>query len=182
MKRSRSWTLAGRLLIFCSVTVFASGCSMIAEYSSEAQAEKQVLGGAEGVNKRVKYIEITLREMGYDPGKTDGILDADSRKAIKDFQKAHNLPANGYIDKETYSRLHVYSIEIEHKNEKSQLKIQRNKKIQTALRKAGFDPGPVNGIMSEKTKAAVTAFQRSKKLPADGLVGARTWEALKVYF
>lgn len=54
------------------------------------------------------------------------------------------------------------------------------KAIQNALRKLGFDPGPVDGIYGAKTAAAVAAFQASNGLVSDGEVGPQTATALKV--
>jgi uncharacterized protein (TIGR02594 family) len=46
--------------------------------------------------------------------------------------------------------------------------------IQEALSKAGFDPGPVDGIRGRRTIRAIKAFQAANGLVADGLVGAKT--------
>jgi N-acetylmuramoyl-L-alanine amidase len=50
--------------------------------------------------------------------------------------------------------------------------------LQRLLNNAGFDCGAADGIFGPKTKAAVIAFQRTKKLTIDGLVGPQTWTAL----
>jgi N-acetylmuramoyl-L-alanine amidase len=52
--------------------------------------------------------------------------------------------------------------------------------IQRALRAAGIDPGPVDGIYGSKTAAAVGAFQQIKGLVVDGEVGRITAAALDV--
>lgn len=52
--------------------------------------------------------------------------------------------------------------------------------LQTLLRNAGFDPGPIDGIFGTRTQAAVIAFQRSRGLVPDGIVGINTWTALGV--
>ncbi len=53
------------------------------------------------------------------------------------------------------------------------------KDVQQALARAGLDPGPVDGRMGKKTKAAIKEFQRSHHLRADGIVGEKTWSLLK---
>jgi len=53
--------------------------------------------------------------------------------------------------------------------------------IQTALKNAGFDPGPIDGKMGKKTKEAIKAFQKANGLQADGKVGSKTWELLSAY-
>ncbi|HAE91847.1 LysM peptidoglycan-binding domain-containing protein [Tissierella praeacuta] len=52
--------------------------------------------------------------------------------------------------------------------------------LQQLLRNAGFDPGPIDGIFGTRTQSAVIAFQRSRNLVPDGIVGRMTWTALGV--
>jgi len=52
------------------------------------------------------------------------------------------------------------------------------REIQQALKRAGYDPGPIDGKMGSQTKAAIKAFQRSHRLEPDGVVGRRTWARL----
>ncbi|SNS40535.1 LysM domain-containing protein [Anaerovirgula multivorans] len=54
------------------------------------------------------------------------------------------------------------------------------RRLQGLLRDAGFDPGPIDGIFGARTEAAVRAFQTSRGLTVDGIVGVRTWTALGV--
>src|ERR1700728_2233641 len=49
---------------------------------------------------------------------------------------------------------------------------------QQALATAGFNPGQVDGTFGLGTEVAVLAFQRSKGLAADGVVGPSTATAL----
>jgi len=56
------------------------------------------------------------------------------------------------------------------------------KQIQTALRNAGYNPGKVDGKMGKQTRDAIKAFQAANNLPADGVVGKKTWEILRKYF
>lgn len=53
------------------------------------------------------------------------------------------------------------------------------KKVQTALLRAGFDPGPADGVMGPATVTAVRRFQRASGLPQTGNVGTKTWNKLE---
>jgi uncharacterized protein (TIGR02594 family) len=46
--------------------------------------------------------------------------------------------------------------------------------IQKRLAELGFDPGPNDGIRGRRTIAAIKAFQKSKRLVADGIAGPKT--------
>ncbi|HTZ10788.1 MAG TPA: peptidoglycan-binding domain-containing protein, partial [Candidatus Margulisiibacteriota bacterium] len=55
-----------------------------------------------------KQIQIALQNAGYDPGNIDGRMGKQTRDAIKAFQKANNLPADGNVGKQTWSLLSPY--------------------------------------------------------------------------
>ena len=55
------------------------------------------------------------------------------------------------------------------------------KKIQLALKKAGFYNGPVDGKIGKNTKDAIKEFQKKNGLKSDGIVGKKTWAALSKY-
>lgn len=54
----------------------------------------------------------------------------------------------------------------------------RIKQVQTALKKVGFYKGDIDGKLGPQTKRAIKAFQKSKGLAPDGVIGVRTWEEL----
>lgn len=54
------------------------------------------------------------------------------------------------------------------------------KQLQERLQQLGFKPGIPDGDFGPATKAAVSAFQKSKGLITDGIVGERTWTALNL--
>jgi hypothetical protein len=54
------------------------------------------------------------------------------------------------------------------------------KQVQEALKKQGFDPGPINGLDEGRTQAALAQFQLSRNLPASGSMDEQTLKALGV--
>ena len=50
--------------------------------------------------------------------------------------------------------------------------------LQQLLMQAGFDPGTVDGVFGPGTESAVKAFQASRGLLVDGIVGRQTLAAL----
>ncbi len=53
--------------------------------------------------------------------------------------------------------------------------------VQAALKEAGFYNGAVDGKIGRQSIAAITAFQRSQGIKADGIVGRVTWQHLYPY-
>ncbi len=57
-------------------------------------------------------------------------------------------------------------------------KVLSPKKIQTALKTAGYYNGPVDGKIGAQTREAVKSFQKANGLNPDGVVGRKTASAL----
>ena len=54
-----------------------------------------------------------------------------------------------------------------------------DKQRQLLLAFLGYDPGPFDGLWGSRSRRACAAFQKDRGLPADGLGGERTDEALR---
>ena len=52
--------------------------------------------------------------------------------------------------------------------------------IQRALKSAGFNPGPLNGVLRAQTMKAVNQYQQANNLPVDGFLNLDTVKALGV--
>jgi peptidoglycan hydrolase-like protein with peptidoglycan-binding domain len=53
------------------------------------------------------------------------------------------------------------------------------KKLQRALKEAGYSPGAIDGDYGPSTQEAVKKFQTAQHLDADGVYGPKTEVALK---
>ncbi len=56
----------------------------------------------------VKQIQTALKNASYNPGNIDGKMGSQTIEAIKAFQSANNLPADGKVGKQTWGMLKEY--------------------------------------------------------------------------
>ena len=54
----------------------------------------------------------TLHEKGYYNGPIDGIIGPQTRNAIREYQKAEDLPINGELDAQTAAKLGVSPVTV----------------------------------------------------------------------
>jgi peptidoglycan hydrolase-like protein with peptidoglycan-binding domain len=54
---------------------------------------------------QVKEAQAGLAKAGYYKGEPNGVYDKKTRKAIRAYQKANNLPVNGHLNDELLSKL-----------------------------------------------------------------------------
>ncbi|HET7876721.1 MAG TPA: peptidoglycan-binding domain-containing protein [Methylomirabilota bacterium] len=52
---------------------------------------------------------------------------------------------------------------------------------QRALRELGYGPGPVDGVIGARTRAALTRYQQAQRLPTTGDLDAETMARLDIY-
>ena len=55
------------------------------------------------------------------------------------------------------------------------------KKIQQALKNAGYYQGDIDGKLGKQSRQAIRDFQKANNLKVDGKVGENTWAVLKEY-
>lgn len=105
--------------ILALTALFFYGCNFFADFQKEAKEEKKILGYVNGFNPRLKDIERTLKEERFSPGPVDGIMDKQTRKAIREFQKANKLQATSFIDAKTKAKLEGLSLQRAKKKQES---------------------------------------------------------------
>lgn len=106
---------------------------------------------------KVKHLQMNLNGLGYKCGNADGIYGAGVESAVRRFQAAYNLNADGIAGPNTLNKLNS---------------IVSN--VQTKLNKKGYSVGKIDGIFGTSTKNAVIKFQKSNRLTADGIPGKAT--------
>lgn len=155
------------------------GCDYIyGLLDKEGAEEKKLVGDVVPFesNPTVEEIQKLLKIYGYDPGKIDGMMGLRTRDAIVKFQKDNQLPETRKVDQETWGKLSYFKdIQLVVNNE---LNVRV---VQMALSNAGFNPGPIDGAMGEKTQQAIKEFQKANQLKVDGKIGYKTLSILATY-
>ena len=55
---------------------------------------------------QIKEVQQMLHDLGYKPGKVDGLMGKKTRRAIRDFQKSHKLKSDGLLTQYLFQELY----------------------------------------------------------------------------
>jgi len=127
----------------------------------------------------VTNIQRCLSKLGYYNGPVNGNFRSLTANAVKRFQQANGLPADGVVGYGTQTRLQ--SLCESNTNQgyvNGDLRIgstgSQVTMLQEDLQHLGYFNGRVTGYFGDETKQAVIRFQQANRILADGVVGART--------
>jgi carboxyl-terminal processing protease len=74
-------------------------------YFKAAPMSKKTTLKFDMTNEDVKNLQIMLEGLGLDPGRTDGYFSEKTAEAVRRFQEANGLPANGEVDVKTAEKI-----------------------------------------------------------------------------
>ncbi|UNU25360.1 peptidoglycan-binding domain-containing protein [Microcoleus vaginatus] len=147
-------------------------------------------------------LQAALKLLGFYTGTVDGIFSQSTARAVSQFQEAAGLPPDAIVGQDTWNRLfpptpsasenpiandpvNADNSEINPQVQSTNFPVLRRRMrgaavrdLQERLRAKGFLRVRADGVFGPETQAAVKAAQRQYQLPADGIVGRATWEAL----
>ncbi len=176
--------------LFVVFFLFFIGCNILPKSMQYQKEEERLIGSTEGYNPKIEEVQFVLKEAGYETGTTDGKVGKETRNAIKEFQESVGLKSTGFLDEATMGQIEQLKKAKEALTKKYKVTVREApqekafvsaKDIQTALKNAGFDPGPIDGKIGPKTRQTIREFQRAKGLTPDGVVGPKTWAELEPY-
>ena len=128
----------------------------------------------------VKKAQRVLSQKGFRTG-VDGIMGPRTQAAIRGFQKARDLEATGQLNRQTLVALGLQpSASAGSTDPEPQYSAQTIRSAQETLNNRGYKAGAVNGQMTQQTRDAVRAFQKSENLEVTGRLNAGTLGALGV--
>ena len=129
----------------------------------------------------VAAVQARLKTLGYYKSKVDGAWGNNTLAAVLSYQSAAGLTVDGVVGAGTCNKLGVTLSTAARSGGISKGKSADNvKKVQTALKNAGYYTSSVDGLWGKNTMCAVMAFQSDKGLTVDGTVGSSTERALGV--
>jgi peptidoglycan endopeptidase LytE len=120
----------------------------------------------------IKEIQTKLKEMGlFTEPQVTNYFGPKTEAAVKAFQEAAGLKADGIVGKQTYNKL------MSNYRPDSLIPGMMNenvKKLQKRLNSLGYYSGKQTGVYDQVTVKAVTDFQKLNGLSADGIAGLQT--------
>ncbi len=135
--------------------------------------------------RQVELLQRRLQELGYYRGRINGRFDRATEAALSDFQEDIGLSRTGRVDRSTRSALWQGNRQTAQTQPSEDLALRRGsrgpavRQLQSRLRSAGKNPGPINGIFGAETEFAVLRFQEQRNLPATGIATVETLAALE---
>ena len=155
--------------------------------------------GRNDKGQRVIELQARLADLGYYSGELDGDFGGGTERAVKAFQQANGLDADGYVGERTETLL--FSADAvpapatpaptdtpavtgaptpaaAFQVLKSGSKGEAVRAVQQRLKDLGYYAGEIDGQYGPATKTAVYRFQNAHGLSADSVVGQVTWDRL----
>ncbi|HAA27496.1 MAG TPA: peptidoglycan-binding protein [Cyanobacteria bacterium UBA8553] len=150
--------------------------STFTQATNTTEPRKPVLQiGSRGVG--VVELQKLLAHWEYYYGSFDGVFGADVETAVKGYQHRVFLKEDGIVGSLTWKALYagtpVNMPILRSGSTGSDVQL-----VQTILQFSGRYPYVIDGIFSPEMQVVVRTFQRDSGLPADGIIGDRTWNAL----
>ncbi len=88
-------------------TSYALGIHVLAQaFENRKAITKDWPRGDKALTRKQRMaLQAALTKQGYDTGGIDGLLGRKSRRAVRAWQRAHNLPADGYVNLSLLKRI-----------------------------------------------------------------------------
>ena len=136
--------------------------------------------GAEG--ELVKTLQNRLIALGYLSGTADGNYGRNTKAAVKAFQKANSLSADGVAGAQTLEMLYSDNAADNKISTSTTLRVgmvsDAVTDLQNRLIALGYLKGKADGNFGTQTSLALIAFQKANGLAADGVADTKTLKKL----
>lgn len=173
---------AALTLSFAATSLGAAG----SQPPAQDAASSAVLGpgtgyGIDGGSRAVRQLQRRLRSGGYLAGPVDGVYGPRTAMAVRRFQGANGLVADGVAGAQTLSavaspRKGLVRRGAGYGSPGGDVRVRN---VQRLLQTVGYDPGAVDGRFGERTEAAVQWFQAKHGLRPSGAIDPASLRRLR---
>lgn len=166
-------------MVMVAMTLFVALPQL--QYQASAASYATLTGGSSGAS--VKKLQNRLKELGFFSGKVNGKYGSTTKSAVKAFQLANSIGANGKANSATQKKLYSSNAVSKAsydsaKTLKPGSKGTQVKKVQKQLKKLGYYKGSIDGKYGSSLKSAVKNFQRANGLKVTGQANSATRKLL----
>jgi peptidoglycan hydrolase-like protein with peptidoglycan-binding domain len=151
---------------------------LVAALTTAAMASASAAGSVFVDDNTVRQAQKILNDRGFRTGGIDGKMGPQTQAALVNFQRAEKLKPTGRLDSETLAALGIGKAGTA--GTASGYDAATIRKAQATLNDRGFRAGPPNGVLGERTSAALREFQKSENLSVTGRLNPRTLAALGI--
>jgi len=128
------------------------------------------------IDSAVRDLQGALKALGYDPGPIDGVFGDQTESAVKKFQQAREIAADGVVGRVTWINIdEADQSEPVLRAGSAGLPVRR---LQSRMSAVGYHTAGVDGRFGATTEAAVKKLQKDYSLSVDGVVGPQTWQVV----
>jgi len=129
------------------------------------------------VEPGIADIHDQLTQRGYNAGPPTRMVTPRLRRAISTYQRDAGLPVDGLATPELQNQLRFGPV-VNARGAGGAAVDPKVSIVQHHLRRLGYDPGPIDGVMGPKTRAGIAAFQQANGLLVNPVADDALIEAL----
>lgn len=120
--------------------------------------------------EQIVELQTLLNGLGYDSGNPDGLFGSGTRRAVRNYQSAQSLPADGFPTAALLTRVRQSAGISQPEPARVPHGLQRNgiRELQRLLNRQGYSAGRADGVIGARTRDAIRAFERAQGMEVRG--------------
>ncbi len=130
--------------------------------------------------EEILELQTLLNRLGYDAGAPDGLFGSGTRRAVRGFQAARNLPADGFPTAALLGQVRAQAgVAVEAPAPPRPLARAGIRELQRLLARLGYYSGRADGRIGARTRAAIRAFETARGMEVRGRATTIVLEAAR---
>lgn len=120
--------------------------------------------------EQILELQTLLNGLGYNSGNPDGLFGSATRGAVRQFQAAQSLPADGFPTATLLNRIRQSAGISSPEPARTPVGLQRSgiRELQRLLNRLGYSAGAADGVIGSRTRDAIRAFERAQGMEVRG--------------